>query len=99
MSEVSFRRLQRKGRKVKLIGDYLNRGKTRCSYGAVAEIIGIYSQSVGKYLGERRPEVSWVVNATTKEPSGYSDSEKHTELYRTDRVIVSAEVLRRNIGV
>ena len=73
--------------------------KTHCTNGTAAERIGIKAQSVGKYLGERRPEVSWVVNATTKEPSGYSDSEKHTELYRTDRVIVSAEVLRRNIGV
>ncbi len=85
--------------KLQLIIDYLNKVKTRCTYGVVAEIIGTNSQSVGKLLGERRPEVSWVVNATTKEPSGYSDSEKHPDLYRTDRIIASAEVLRRNLGV
>lgn len=85
--------------KIELIIKYLNKVKTRCTYGVVAEIIGTNSQSVGKYLGERRPEVSWVVNANTGDPTGYSDSEKHPELYRTDRIIESAEVLRRNLGV
>jgi hypothetical protein len=85
--------------KLELIISYLNKVKTRCTYGVVAEIIGTNSQSVGKRLGERRPEASWVVNASTGDPTGYSDSEKHPELYRTDRIIESAEVLRRNIGV
>ena len=84
--------------KLAIIIKYLNTVKTRCTYSAVAEIIGTNSQSVGKYLGERRPEVSWVVNAATGDPTGYSESEKHPELYRTDRVIESAEVLRRNLG-
>jgi hypothetical protein len=85
--------------KLELIISYLNKVKTRCTYGVVAEIIGTNSQSVGKRLGERRPEASWVVNASTGDPTGYSGSEKHPELYRTDRIIESAEVLRRNIGV
>jgi hypothetical protein len=85
--------------KIELIIEYLNKVKTRCTYGAVAEIIGTNSQSVAKYLGERRPEISWIVNANTGDPTGYSDSEKHPELYRTRRMIVSAEVLRRNLGV
>jgi hypothetical protein len=85
--------------KVRIIVEYLNRVKTRCTYGVVAEILGVNSQSVGLHLGERRPEVSWVVNAKTGDPTDYIDSEKHPELYRTDRIIKSAEVLRRNLGV
>ena len=63
--------------KLELIISYFNKVKTRCTYGVVAEIIGTNSQSVGKHLGERRPEASWVVNASTGDPTGYSDSEKH----------------------
>lgn len=85
--------------KVRIIIEYLNKVKTRCTYGVVAEILGVNSQSVGLHLGERRPEVSWVVNAKTGDPTDYIDSEKHPELYRTDRIIKSAEVLRRNLGV
>ncbi|WP_193166209.1 hypothetical protein [Microbulbifer hainanensis] len=85
--------------KIQIIIEYLNKVKTRCTYGVVAEILGGNSQSVGLHLGERRPEVSWVVNANTGEPTDYKDSEKHPELYRTDRIIKSAEVLRRNLGV
>ena len=84
--------------KINLIVGYLNKVKTRCTYGAVAEILGIKSQAVGLHLGERRPEASWIVNAKTKEPTDYLQSEKHPDLYRTDRVITSAEVLRRNLG-
>ena len=85
--------------KIRIIIDYLNKVKTRCTYGVVAEILGVTSQSVGKHLGERRPEASWVVNSKTGDPTDYTDSEKHPELYRTNRIIKSAEVLRRNLGV
>ncbi len=84
-------------RKIDKILEYLNHVKTRCTYGAVAKVLGTNSQSVGKYLGEKRPEASWVVNATTGEPTGYLETEKHPELYRTDRIIASHEVLLRNI--
>ena len=85
--------------KVNKILDYLNQTKTRCTYGAVADVLGINSQSVGQQLGKRRPEASWVVNSKTGDPTDYSDDEKHPELYRTDRVIRSAEVLRRNLDI
>ena len=85
--------------KVQKIIKYLNTVKTRCTYGVVAEILGVNSRSVGMYLGKRRPEVSWVVNAKTGDPTDYEESEKHPELYRTERIIKSADVLRRNIGV
>ena len=85
--------------KLKVIIDYLNKVETRCTYGVVAELIGVNSQSVGMHLGERRPEVSWVVNASTGDPTDYKESEKHPNLYRTERIIKSAEVLRRNLGI
>jgi len=85
--------------KIQKIVKYLNTVKTRCTYGAVAEILGVNSRSVGMYLGQRRPEVSWIVNAKTGEPTDYEESEKHPDLYRKNHIIKSAEVLRRNIGV
>ncbi|MEO1081755.1 MAG: hypothetical protein AAFY29_19510 [Pseudomonadota bacterium] len=85
--------------KVKAILDYLNKVETRCTYGAVADVLGVDPKSVGSYLGERRPYASWVVNSRTHEPTDYTDAEKHPNLYRTDRIIESAEVLRRNLGV
>ena len=85
--------------KVYKILDYLNKIKTRCTYGAVAEVLGVNSRSVGQILGERRPEASWVVNSKTGDPTDYLDSEKHPELYRTDFIIKSADVLRRNLGI
>ncbi|RLA42688.1 MAG: hypothetical protein DRR42_22985 [Gammaproteobacteria bacterium] len=77
---------------------YLNEVKTRCTYAAVAEFLGVSPQSVGQLLGKRRPEASWVVNSKTGDPTDYLDSEKDPELYRTDRIIKSADVLRRNLG-
>ena len=85
--------------KIDKILEYLNRVRVRCTYGAVAEVLGINTRSVGRYLGERRPEASWIVNAKTHEPTDYEAIEKHPELYRTGRVIKAAEVLRRNLGL
>ena len=85
--------------KLQKIVDYLNGVKTRCTYGAVAEVLDVNPKNIGAYLGERRPEVSWIVNSKTHEPTDYLDAEKHPDLYRTGRVISSAEVLRRNLGL
>jgi hypothetical protein len=84
---------------IAVILQYLNKVKTRCTYGVIAQIIGVNTQSVGRLLGERRPEASWVVSEKTKEPTGYLDEEKHPDLYRTKRIIKSAEVIRRNLGI
>jgi alkylated DNA nucleotide flippase Atl1 len=83
--------------KVNKILAYLNREKIRCTYGAVAQALGVNARSVGQLLGERRPEASWVVNTKTLEPTDYGEGEKHPDLYRTSRIITSAEVLRRNL--
>ncbi|PCJ19052.1 MAG: hypothetical protein COA96_16440 [SAR86 cluster bacterium] len=79
--------------------DYLNEVKTRCTFNAAAEAIGITPQALKKQLGEARPEVSWFVSSTSGEPLRYTDSEKHPELYRTTRIITSAKVLKRNLGL
>ena len=84
---------------VEIILEFLNRVKTRCTYGVVAEILGVPAQSVGRLLGERRPEASWVVNSSTGDPTDYTDAEKHPDLYKKQRMITNAEVLRRNLGL
>jgi alkylated DNA nucleotide flippase Atl1 len=88
-----------KAGKLKQILDYLNEVKTRTTYGVIAELLDVNPRSVGQLLGEKRPEASWVVNSKTKEPTDYSEAEKHADLYRTERVIESAEVFRRNLGI
>jgi hypothetical protein len=85
--------------KVTVVIDYLNQVKTRCTFNAAAEAIGITPQALKKLLGESRPEVSWFVSPTSGEPMRYTDSEKHAELYRTKRIITSAKVLKRNLGL
>lgn len=84
---------------LKVILNYLNEVKTRTTYGVMAQLLGVHPMSLGKLLGEKRPEASWVVNASTKDPTDYSDEEKHRELYRTDRIITSADVIRRNLNL
>lgn len=83
--------------RLKDIVDYLNSVETRCTYGVIAEILEVNVQSVGAMLGNRCPWASWVVNAKTGEPTDYSESEKHPNLYRKKHIIKSAEVIRRNL--
>ncbi|WP_185235220.1 hypothetical protein [Teredinibacter franksiae] len=83
--------------KINIIRNYLNEAKTRCTYNAAAQALGIKPAEFKKLMGERRPENSWFVNTGAGEPVGYADSEKHPELYRTKRIITSAEVLTRNL--
>jgi hypothetical protein len=85
--------------KINIIREYVNGNKTRCTYNAAAQAIGVKPAEFKKLLGDRNPENSWFVNATAGEPVGYSDEEKHPELYRTNRIIKSAEVLTRNLDL
>jgi len=85
--------------KIAVVIDYLNEVKTRCTFNAAAEAIGITPQALKKQLGEPRPEVSWFVSPTSGDPMRYTDSEKHPELYRTKRIITSAKVLKRNLDL
>lgn len=83
--------------KITIVRDYLNNVKTRCTYNAAAQALGIKPAELKKLLGERRQENSWFVNTSAGEPVGYAEDEKHPELYRTKRIIKSAEVLTRNL--
>ena len=85
--------------KITTVVDYINEVKTRCTFNAAAQAIGITPQAFKKQLGEPRPEVSWFVSPTSGEPLRYTDSQKHPELYRTSRIITSANVLKRNLGL
>jgi len=85
--------------KIIIVRDYLNEVKTRCTYNAAAKALGITPTELKKLLGDRRPENSWFVNTGAGEPVGYADNEKHPELYRTKRIIKSAEVLTRNLDL
>jgi hypothetical protein len=85
--------------KITLVVDYLNEVKTRCTYNAAAEAIGITPNALKKQIGDPRPETSWLVSPTSGEPMRFADSEKHPELYRTSRIITSAKVLKRNLDL
>lgn len=85
--------------KITVVVDYLNGVKTRCTYNAAAKALGITPQALKKLLVERRPENSWFVSSGTGDPAGYTEEEKHPELYRTKRIITSAEVLTRNLDL
>ena len=75
--------------------DCLNRERTRATYGAVGDVIGIPAQSVGRALGRRTQRASWVVNARTGEPTGYNDQQKHPDLRPTSPIITTGDELRR----
>ncbi|MFT5718037.1 MAG: hypothetical protein ACJAWS_000142 [Oleiphilaceae bacterium] len=85
--------------KLTIIVEYINEVKTRCTFNAAAEALGITPQALKKQLGEPRPEISWFVSPTSGEPLRYTDSDKHPELYRTTRIITSGRVLTRNLDL
>lgn len=76
---------------------YLNDACVRCTYGAVGEIIGVPPQSVGSYLGEPRPEASWVVRADTGQPTGYNPDQKHPRLEENRDIIRSGDELKKRM--
>ena len=73
--------------------EFLNEERIRCTYTAVAVVIGTSAQSVNLYLGKRRPEASWVVRKDTGTPTGYSENERHPDLLRTEKIIQSGRGL------
>ena len=80
--------------KLRRIVGYLNATKIRATYGAVGELLGVPGRAVGAMLGRRRPEVSWVVNARTGKPTGYSAKQCHPDLYKNPYIIRTGEELR-----
>ena len=85
--------------KITIVRDYLNEVRTRCTYNAAAQALGVKPAELKKLIGDLKPENSWFVNTGAGEPVGYAEDEKHPELYRTSRIIKSAEVLTRNLDL
>ncbi|MDE0508850.1 MAG: hypothetical protein OXI17_09470 [Gammaproteobacteria bacterium] len=71
--------------------------KTRCTDGAVAGLLGIQPNDLGRILGPKRPASSWVVSASTHRPTGYEQDEMHPDLYQNEQVIDSPEDLKKFI--
>ena len=77
----------------------LNRRKARATYSAVACILEMPPQSLGKkWLGCPRPWASWVVGKGNGEPTGYDKSEKHPDLYSKSEWMKSCCKLRKLLG-
>jgi len=72
---------------------FLNDEQVRATYGAVAEVLGVVSRSMGARLGPRRPEASWIVNAYNGLPTDYSQDEWHARLLDNADVISSGRML------
>ena len=85
------------GASVEEVLAYLNEACVRCTYDAVGYAVGgVPAQSVGEHLGGKRKEASWVVNAKTGEPTGYTDAQKHPCLKKSRHIIRSGpELLKR----
>lgn len=75
----------------------LNDQQIRATYGAVAEIVGGIAQSIGRRLGPRRVEASWIVNASSGLPTGYQPNEMHQALQRRAEIITTGDELRRRL--
>ena len=71
----------------------LNKNKIRATYGAVGRALGVPAMSVGRLLGAKRPEASWVVSASTGQPTAYLGKEIHPELLAKDNVIRTGQEL------
>ena len=76
----------------------LGKMETRMTYSAVACLLDVQPQGVGKWLGERRQEASWVVRKKDGRPSGYETWQCHPNLY-SNHVIKSCCQLRDILGV
>jgi len=77
----------------------MNEVNSRDTDDAADEDRGCKLAEFKKLIGDRVPESSWFVNTGAGETVGYSDEEKHPELYRTTLIIKSAEVLTRNLDL
>ena len=73
--------------------EFLDRNKIRATYGAIADAAGVPRRSVGKLLGDRCPLASWIVNANSGDPTGYSQIEKHPDLHTHKEIITSGDDL------
>lgn len=81
--------------KVERVLGALQRERTRCTYGALAEFIGARPRDVAAYLAPRRPEASWVVNKKTGMPTRYESFQIHPGLEMNQKVIERGADIKR----
>lgn len=77
--------------------EFLNRNKVRTTYRAVADAADVPHRSVGALLAESSLLASWVVNASSGEPTGYSENGKHPDVHPHREIIRSGEELIRRM--
>ena len=77
--------------------EHLERIKTRATYVAVAQALKVNPRNLGQLLKTRCPLASWVVNKGSKQPTGYTDAEKHPELESKTEVIEDGVSLLRGM--
>ena len=88
--------------RLRSICEFLEQHRTRATYQAVGEAVGISARAVNSnVLGARTPLASWIVNAKTERPTGYKAEEQHLDLYKNSRIIRSGAELMRlmNMGI
>lgn len=78
--------------------EFVNNAGIRCTCGAIAGLLRVHQLAVGRYLGERRPETSWIVNGDTSEPTGYSPEQKHPNLHNNPEIIRDPQELRERLN-
>ena len=78
--------------------EFVNDAAIRCTYGALAGLLEVHQLAVGRYLGERRPETSWIVNRNTSEPTSYSPEQKHPNLHKNPEIIRDPKELRERLN-
>jgi len=78
---------------------FLNEEQVRATYGAVGEVLGVVSRSLGAVLGHRRPEASWIVNAESGLPTGYDQAEWHPALFSKSPIIRTGSELAMRMSL
>ena len=73
----------------------LNVHRTRATYGAVAQLLGLPTLAINhQLLGQPRPEASWIVGQDDGQPSGYSKDNIHPDLPGSPLVTTADELLQ-----
>jgi hypothetical protein len=68
---------------------FLNAEQVRATYGAVGEALGVPPRAIGSRLGPHSMQASWIVDAETGLPTGYSQNDVHPALLNKSDIIAS----------
>ena len=84
---------------IEQILEALNDHKIRATYEAVGGLLGCPAKNVAqRFLGNRRPLASWVVNKGNGMPSGYMTVNCHKDLQSNSHIVDSPVELIHLIG-